>query len=292
MSRCPRRPPMRAKSGRAGEIRPKAQLGHLATGFAIRRGVAYRRNQRSGSVLGGGGRLPALGYGHHDPGGNTANCGFSRCISRRGAGAGNRTVTTGAGKTCATLRAQIGRLKTWADARRAEGMPFVILGDFNRRLAQPEDWAWSILSPPPAPLFLLTANVSGFVAIPVIRHSSTISRLAVAAPKQCWLMAPSVNGRAGDRIPTTALCRRCSGWGVRRSRRKGFAEALTRSPDQSSRRPETGRSRARNRRLVGPRLGELGAGEAATLASASLKASPLPAGSAPASSAASMKAAN
>ena len=32
-------------------------------------------------------------------------------------------------------------LKAWIDARRREGAPFAILGDFNRRLALPGDWA-------------------------------------------------------------------------------------------------------------------------------------------------------
>ena len=150
-----RRPPM--EQGPACWDRPEARLGHLATGFAVRRGVAYRRNgdlevpgeadafQRWGTditILEGNSELRLLSV-HLKTG----------CWGRK------QDRDKGRRETCATLRDQIGRLKAWADARRAEGMPFVILGDFNRRLAQPEDWAWSILSPPPAPLFLLTAGV-------------------------------------------------------------------------------------------------------------------------------------
>ena len=58
--------------------------------------------------------------------------------------------------TCTALRAQMRHLKDWIDARNAEGEAFVILGDFNRRLALPGDWAWRLLSPPSAPLHLLT----------------------------------------------------------------------------------------------------------------------------------------
>ena len=36
---------------------------------------------------------------------------------------------------------------------------FVMLGDFNRRLGLPEDWAWRLLSPPSAPSRLLTEGV-------------------------------------------------------------------------------------------------------------------------------------
>ena len=62
-------------------------------------------------------------------------------------------------KACAILRGQIGRLKAWADARRAAGTAFVILGDFNRRMTLPGDWAWHVMSPASAPLRLLTAGV-------------------------------------------------------------------------------------------------------------------------------------
>ncbi len=62
-------------------------------------------------------------------------------------------------KTCAVLRSQIRHIGAWADARRAEGAGFVILGDFNRRLTLEGDWAWRLLSPPPAALRLLTEGV-------------------------------------------------------------------------------------------------------------------------------------
>ncbi len=149
------RPPM--QRSRACWGNPEARLGHLVTGFAIRRGVAYRRNgdlevldeadafQRWGTditILEGISELRLLSV-HLKTG----------CWGRK------QDRDNGRRETCATLRAQIGHLKTWADARRAEGMPFVILGDFNRRLALPDDWAWAALSPPPAPLVLLTGDV-------------------------------------------------------------------------------------------------------------------------------------
>ena len=39
-------------------------------------------------------------------------------------------------------------------------MEFVILGDFNRRLAVRGDWAWALLSPSSAPLRLATAGLA------------------------------------------------------------------------------------------------------------------------------------
>ena len=136
--------------------RPSARLGHLATGFAIRRGIDYRRNTD----------LKALGMGK----------GFQRWGTDITVSRGGRQLRLlsvhltsrcwGAGedrtrkrrRICDTLRGQMSHLKDWADARRAEGTPFVILGDFNRRLALKGDWAWRLLSPPRAPLRLLTSR--------------------------------------------------------------------------------------------------------------------------------------
>ncbi len=147
-----RRPSM-ARS-RACWGKPGSRLGHLATGFAIRNGIAYRRNadlrapgaggafQRWGTditVMAGGRHLRLLSV-HLRTG----------CWGAKQDGEGRSR------KACATLRSQIERLKAWADARRAEAMAFVILGDFNRRLTLPGDWGWRLLSPPSAPLRLLT----------------------------------------------------------------------------------------------------------------------------------------
>jgi endonuclease/exonuclease/phosphatase family metal-dependent hydrolase len=42
-------------------------------------------------------------------------------------------------KDCRKLNAQVPVLEAWIDARAREGVPFVVLGDFNRALAQPHD---------------------------------------------------------------------------------------------------------------------------------------------------------
>ena len=54
--------------GRACWDRPGARLGHLATGFAIRRGIAWRRHEDL-IALGAGGSLPAMGNRRHGDGG-------------------------------------------------------------------------------------------------------------------------------------------------------------------------------------------------------------------------------
>ena len=112
-----------AKRSRRCRGRPSARLGRLATGFAIRRGIGYRRNPD----------LKALGMGK----------GFQRWgtdITVNMAGRWLRLLSVhlisgcwGARqdraakrrRTCNTLRAQMRHLGNWAAMRRAEGMAFV-----------------------------------------------------------------------------------------------------------------------------------------------------------------------
>ena len=148
------RPPM--EQSRPCWDRPEATLGHLATGIAVRRGIAYRRNgdlealggrdafQRWGTdvtVMGGDRELRLLSV-HLKSG----------CWGERQDGQDKKK------EACATLRGQVELLDAWAGARLEAGTAFVILGDFNRRLALPGDWAWRLLSPPSANLRLLTAG--------------------------------------------------------------------------------------------------------------------------------------
>ncbi len=150
-----RRPP--AENGPACWDRPQARLGHLATGFAIRHGVQYRRN----------GDLTTLGAGDAFQRWATDIVVTSqdrelRLLSvhlKTGCWGAGQDGDSGSAETCATLRGQIEELKAWADTRRAQAQPFVILGDFNRRLTLADDWAWRLLSPASAPLLLLTKDV-------------------------------------------------------------------------------------------------------------------------------------
>lgn len=137
--------------------RPEAQLGHLATGFAVRRGIAYRRNDDL-RVLGGDDAFQRWGTDITVTEGGRE----LRMLSvhlKSGCWGESQDHDVKRRETCLTLRSQIENLKVWADTRRAEGVAFVILGDFNRRLALPGDWGWALLSPVSAPLHLLTEGV-------------------------------------------------------------------------------------------------------------------------------------
>ena len=150
-----RRRPM--KRSRACWGKPDSRLGHLATGFAIRRGIGYRRNADL--------KAPGAGNGFQRWASDitvTAGGAKLRLLSvhlKTGCWGERQDRDAERRKTCTVLRGQVEGLKGWADARRAEGTPFVILGDFNRRLALPGDWAWRLLSPAAAPLLLLTEGV-------------------------------------------------------------------------------------------------------------------------------------
>jgi endonuclease/exonuclease/phosphatase family metal-dependent hydrolase len=65
-------------------------------------------------------------------------------------------------EACKTLRAQLPILEGWIDARAAEGIPFIIMGDFNRRFDQnTNDTFWPEIDdgdPANADLYSVTEN--------------------------------------------------------------------------------------------------------------------------------------
>ena len=166
--------------------RPQARLGHLATGFAIRKGIVHRRNDD----------VKALGMGHAFQRWGTditvtEDGRQLRLLSvhlQTGCWGASQDRDGERAETCAVLRAQMLRLKAWADTRRAEGTAFVILGDFNRRLALAGDRAWRILSPASATLRLLTAGVA-FRCDP--RFRAFIDHLVVGGGAEAMAMAGS-----------------------------------------------------------------------------------------------------
>ena len=138
--------------------RPGQSLGHLATGFAVRRDITYRRNADL-DVLGEATSFQRWGTDITVTGNGQELRLLSVHLSSGCWGMEN-DQDPGDERICAVLRGQINQLKAWADARRAEGKAFVILGDFNRRLAVPGDWAWELLSPSYAPLHLPTEDLA------------------------------------------------------------------------------------------------------------------------------------
>ena len=145
-----------AVSNRTCRERPEALLGRLATGFAIRREIAYRR-EADLSALGGGNPFDRWGTDVAVTEGGRA----LRLLSihlRSGCWGVEQDEDSGRASTCSVLHDQLRVLEDWSDARRGEGADFIILGDFNRRLAIPGDPGWARLSLPDAPLRLVTTG--------------------------------------------------------------------------------------------------------------------------------------
>ena len=136
---------------------PGKYVHQLATGFAIRKEISYQRNEDLESL----GDPPP-----HNRWGTDITVALGdrqlRLLSvhlKSGCWSAEQDSDESRTQTCATLRDQIFELRAWADRRVDERTAFGILGDFNRRLAINDDWAWGVLSPETSPLDLLTADI-------------------------------------------------------------------------------------------------------------------------------------
>ena len=136
--------------------RPEARLGHLATGIAVRKGLEYTRHADV-SALAAGSRFRRWGTDVTVTRGGES----LRVLSvhlKSGCWGADQDDNASDQATCATLREQMETLGDWMAARREAGEPFVIAGDFNRRLAVPGDWAWALLTEDAPALALPTAG--------------------------------------------------------------------------------------------------------------------------------------
>lgn len=115
-------------------------LRHLGTGFAIRKGIEYVRNQD----------FDALGLDD-----NFQRWGTDITLKREGksilrilsihlkSGCWGPPQDEQNANACPQLHQQSRILAEWVKSRSEEELPFAILGDFNRRLAIKDDWMWT-----------------------------------------------------------------------------------------------------------------------------------------------------
>lgn len=99
------------------------------------------------------------------------------------------TDTTGSSAeraACATLGTQLAVLQGWIAARRAEGVPFLLMGDFNRRM-EPPDPFWAGLTRA-APLRRATAGHSS----PCWGGERFIDHLIAGGPAIAWMEPDSL----------------------------------------------------------------------------------------------------
>ena len=149
----------RPNTGPGNECRglPGQQLRHLGTGFAVKKGLEFTRNEDFDDL------------GLDD---DFQRWGTDITLIRDGkpalrmlsihlrSGCWGPPQDEQPARACPNLREQSTLLTTWVAARTEEDVPFGVLGDFNRRLAMPDDWMWAELNAElGAPLHLLDQGV-------------------------------------------------------------------------------------------------------------------------------------
>ena len=133
------------------------RLRHQATGIAIRRGVDFEINPTYAHLAGDN---PNQRWGT-DVTVHTDQLSF-RVLSvhlASGCWGAEQDVDAGRSDICKTLRGQVARMAEWIAERNADGEAFVILGDFNRRLAIADDWAAAQLLGTDQDTTLVTADI-------------------------------------------------------------------------------------------------------------------------------------
>ena len=135
--------PNTTKIGRECRGLKGQHLRHLGTGIAIRSGLNYVDHPD----------LSALGTSDFQRWGTDVTIDFGTAKVRflsvhlaSGCWGAEQDGNRSRGRICETLREQIEILSQWMQTRVTANEDYVVLGDFNRRLALPDDWAWHRLS--------------------------------------------------------------------------------------------------------------------------------------------------
>jgi endonuclease/exonuclease/phosphatase family metal-dependent hydrolase len=89
-------------------------------------------------------------------------------------------------RSCSELRAQIPSLQAWIAARQQEGVPFVVLGDFNRHM-DGKDQLWAALSRT-APLVRATEGRSS----PCWGSEAFIDHIIAGGAARDWMQVPTL----------------------------------------------------------------------------------------------------
>ncbi len=90
-------------------------------------------------------------------------------------------LATSARPQCATLRDQVAILRGWIAQRRAEGVPFVLMGDFNRVMDAQDDVLASLQAA--APLISITAGRDS----PCWGGGHFIDQILAGGPARSWI---------------------------------------------------------------------------------------------------------
>jgi hypothetical protein len=140
----------------------------LRTGFAVRRGIQFTPNPDLSALA-----TDSEG-GHHLRSGADITLDLSggplRLLSvHLKAGCRDSPLRSADRPACVVLASQLAALQTWATARAAEGVPFVVLGNFNRRMDGRDAFFGALV------------------------HAAPMQRLTEGRSNPCWGGAPFVD---------------------------------------------------------------------------------------------------
>jgi endonuclease/exonuclease/phosphatase family metal-dependent hydrolase len=83
---------------------------------------------------------------------------------------------------CVTLMSQLDIVAQWIAARRDEGVPFLVLGDFNRSFDKNDPFIRAVAAPTP-----LTRATQGFTS-PCWGRESFIDHILIGGPARAWVL--------------------------------------------------------------------------------------------------------
>jgi endonuclease/exonuclease/phosphatase family metal-dependent hydrolase len=101
-------------------------------------------------------------------------------------GCDDASLTRNTRRSCAELRAQVPALQAWIAARQQEGVPFIVLGDFNRHM-DGRDQLWAALSNT-APLVRATEGHSS----PCWGSEAFIDHIIAGGAARDWMQLPTL----------------------------------------------------------------------------------------------------
>jgi endonuclease/exonuclease/phosphatase family metal-dependent hydrolase len=172
--------------------KPEQHLNRQATGFAVKRGLAVSRRPDVTSLQDGDPNLRSGVDIIVTPAGGAPIRLLS--VHLKSGCAGGTTAAA-----CEVLSRQARQLADWIRARAEEPLRFVVLGDFNRRLALPGDPVWATLDQPPGPADMtLAAGETPPACDP--RYTSFIDHIVVDSRTLASGMTFSELTYAGDRL--------------------------------------------------------------------------------------------
>jgi len=154
-------------------------------GFAVRRGISVTRNPDLAGLVVFPQALHRLRSGADItldlPGGR-----LRMLAVHLKSGCNHSRLSNGSSQVCGTLQRQIAPLQGWIAQRRDEGVPFVVLGDFNRRMENRDELLAALMAA--APLVRATEGRGS----PCWGGNSFIDHILAGGAARGWMQADTL----------------------------------------------------------------------------------------------------